>query len=140
MSCGVEEANDRYERVIASSASCVGRLMRETTALLIEGASASESERVGVSERTSERVNERTNENVNASTTTAGVTSGSEGCVSYSCVFNEKSFWRGLLCDSERPTVRKAGYELIAEVHTRTYHISYYIIHEVAYSVVPSPL
>ena len=104
--------------------------MRETTVLgnVNEGTSASESERASASERTSENMSERMNESVSESTTTtADVISGSEGCVSYSCIFNEKTFWRGLLCDSERPTVRKAAYELIAEVHIHIYDSGYHV-------------
>ena len=124
VSCGVEEANDRYERVIASSASCVGRLMRETVGMSNAGGRESlggSSTSAFVSENESVRVADSaatTTTTTRTTTTTTATVEGSETeyVISYAGVFNEKVFWRGLVCDSERPTVRKAAYELISEV------------------------
>ena len=110
MSCGVEEANDRYERVIASSATCVGRLMRETVGVGNEGGRES----LGGSSTSAVIENERVTESAATTTTVEG--SETEYVISYAGVFNEKVFWRGLVCDPERPTVRKAAYDLISEV------------------------
>ena len=125
MSCGVEEANDRYERVMVSSAGCVGRLMRDVAATTAAAAAASLISNDGASGSERGSMNEGVSEPVSASASspaapappaTAVSESGHDG-ISYSVVLNEKTFWRGLLCDMERPSVRKAAYELIAEVH-----------------------